>query len=125
MGSVESVEVYTNEVRRRYTRSFLDLLILQLVQTEPAWGYKIIQKTQDLYGVELRHSALYPMLGMLEAKGLLQSQKQLQKRRVRKVYHITQNGRRLLQAYHNFLKEMIQKQSAEDKEDKNEKERGY
>lgn len=109
MGSQESIEVFTSEIKRRYIRSFLDLLILQLVQTEPAWGYMIIKKTQDQYGVKLRHGALYPMLSTLEAKGLLKSRKHLQKGRMRKVYQITQSGRHLLQAYHNFLKEQIKK----------------
>jgi DNA-binding PadR family transcriptional regulator len=105
MGSQESIEVFTSEIKRRYIRSFLDLLILQLVQTQPTWGYKIIKKTQDQYRVRLRHGALYPMLSTLEAKSLLQSKKHLQKGRIRKVYHITKKGKQFLQAYHDFLRE--------------------
>jgi len=107
MGSQESIEDFEDEIRRRYVKSFLDLLILQLVQTEPAWGYKILKKTQDQYGVKLRHGALYPMLNTLEARGLLQSKKHLQKGRIRRVYQITQNGRQFLKAYYSFLKEQI------------------
>ena len=109
MGNQELVEVFIKEIRRRFVKSVLDLLILQLVQTEPAWGYIIIKKTQDTYGVKLRHGALYPMLNTLEGKGLLKSRKRLQKGRMRKVYQITQSGRQILEAYTNFLKEPIRK----------------
>jgi len=111
MGSQELMEIFMSEIKRRFVKSFLDLIILQLVQTEPTWGYMINKKTQNLYGVKLRHGALYPTLNELEAKGLLQSKKHLQKGRIRKVYQITQKGKQLLQAYHNFLQEQITKHS--------------
>ena len=116
MGSQESIEVFTSEIKRRYIRSFLDLLILQLVQTQPTWGYKIIKKTQDQYRVRLRHGALYPTLSTLEAKSLLQSKKHLQKGRIRKVYHITKKGKQFLQAYHDFLREQASMSNTKNKE---------
>jgi len=107
MGNQESVEALTNEIRRRFVKGFLDLLILQLVEAKPTWGYDIIKKTETTYNVKLRHGALYPMLNMLETKGLLKSRRELKKGRVRKIYHITENGKKLLNACHNFLAELM------------------
>jgi len=98
-------EVFETEIKRRFAKDFLDLLILQLVQTQPIWGYNIIKKTEARYGVKLRHGALYPMLNTLEARGLITSKKELKKGRVRKTYKITPEGKKILQTYHNFLKE--------------------
>jgi len=111
MKTEKSVEILTEELRRRFAKSFLDLFILQMVETEPTWGYDIIKKTQTNYKVTLRHGALYPMLNMLEAKGLIKSRKELQKGRVRKIYEITKDGKKLLRSYHEFLREQTPKEN--------------
>ncbi len=92
---------------QRITRNFLDILVLRLIQAEPMWGYKIIKKTKRLFGIKLRHGALYPLLNSLEADGYARSKKTT-KGRVRKIYHITPKGKRLIKAYHQFLKEQLQ-----------------
>ena len=102
-------EVFETEIKRRFVKDFLDILILQLVQTQPTWGYNIIKKTEAKYGVKLRHGALYPMLNSLEARGLVTSKKELEKGRVRKTYKITPEGKKILQTYYNFLKEQTGK----------------
>jgi len=116
MENSESVEVFAAELERRFVKDFLDILILQLVETQPTWGYKIIKKTEEKHGVKLRHGALYPMLNNLEAKGFMTSKKELEKGRVRKIYGITPEGKLLLQAYHNFLKEQTTKTNIKKKE---------
>jgi len=113
----ESVEVFTHQIRRRFVKSFLDMLILRLVEAKPTWGYDIIKKTESKYKVKLRHGALYPMLKKLEAKGYVKSRKQLQKGRVRKIYEITREGKKLLHTYHNFLKEQTTKENVKNKQD--------
>jgi len=116
MATKESVETFTAELEHRFIKEFLDILILQLVQTQPTWGYKIIKKTQAKYGVKLRHGALYPMLNALENKGFITSRKELEKGRVRKIYEITPEGKKLLRIYHNFLKEQTMKKNIKNKE---------
>jgi PadR family transcriptional regulator PadR len=91
------------------TRNFLDILILRLIQTEPMWGYKVIKKTERLFGIKIRHGALYPLLNSLEAKGYVRSKKTTKGGRVRKVYEITSKGTQLVDAYYNFLREQLQK----------------
>jgi PadR family transcriptional regulator PadR len=92
---------------QRITRNFLDILVLRLIQAEPMWGYKIIKKTRRLFGIKLRHGALYPLLNSLEAEGYARSKKTTKEGRVRKVYHITPKGTQLIKAYNQFLKEQL------------------
>ncbi len=99
MKNEKSVEVLTDELRNRFARGFLDLLILQLVDAKPTWGYDMIKKTETTYKFKLRHGALYPMLRKLETNGLIKCTRELKKGRVRKIYEITNNGKLLLDAY--------------------------
>ena len=98
---------FTDELKRRFVKGFLDMLLLQLVEAGPTWGYDIIKKTETAYNVKLRHGALYPMLNKLEAKGLVKSRREVQKGRARKIYEITKDGRQLLRVYNDFLSEHI------------------
>jgi PadR family transcriptional regulator PadR len=95
------------QIVQRITRNFLDILVLRLIQAEPMWGYKIIKKTRRLFGIKLRHGALYPLLNSLEAEGYARSKKTTKEGRVRKVYQITPKGTQLINAYHEFLKEQL------------------
>ena len=94
---------------QRITRNFLDILVLRLIQAEPMWGYKIIKKTKRLFGVKIRHGALYPLLNSLEVEGYARSKKTTKGGRVRKVYEITPKGVQLVDAYYDLLKEQLEK----------------
>ena len=94
---------------QRITRNFLDILILRLIQAEPMWGYKILKKTKRLFGVKIRHGALYPLLNSLEVEGYARSKKITKGGRVRKVYKITPKGTELVNAYNEVLSEQLQK----------------
>ena len=101
-------EAYRKEIVQRITRNLLDIQLLRLVQAQPLWGYRIKKKVETDSQVKLRHGALYPMLNSLEKRGFLTSQKQQQGGRARKVYTITKNGRKFLQAYHKILREQLE-----------------
>ncbi len=109
MKDINLNEAFIRDMKRRFVKSFLDMLVLILVQSEPLWGYKILKKTENLYQIKLRHGALYPLLNALEQNGFLTSEKQYQKGRMRKVYTITPKGKQLIEEYNNMLKEQIQK----------------
>ena len=115
MSNQESVEAYTSQVRRRFVKSFLDILILRLVAAKPTWGYDIIKATESMYNFKLRHGALYPMLNQLEKQGLVKSRRELKKGRMRKVYEITQTGRLVLQSSQDFLKQQTTKSDVKSK----------
>ena len=93
---------------QRISRNFLDILVLRLIQAEPMWGYKIIKKTERLFGIKLRHGALYPLLNSLEANSYVKSKKITEGGRVRKIYEITSKGTQLVDAYHEFLKQQLE-----------------
>jgi len=111
MENQESVEAFTHQIKQRFVKSFLDMLILRLVEAEPTWGYDIIKDTESTYKVKLRHGALYPMLNQLKAKGFVKSRKELQRGRVRKIYEITRRGKQILHAYHDSLREQLPKEN--------------
>jgi len=107
MKNEQPIEDITGEMKRRFAKHFLDLILLQLIKTKPMWGYRIIKKTEQQYGIRLRHGALYPLLNTLEAAGFLRSRKALVKGRLRKIYEITPKGKQIIESYHTFLKEQI------------------
>jgi len=107
MEDINLNEAFTKIMERRFVKSFLDLFILKLIQSEPMWGYKILKKTEALHEIKLRHGALYPLLNALEANGFIKSEQELQKGRMRKVYRITPKGEHLLKTYQNFLKQQL------------------
>lgn len=101
------IETFIKEVRQRFARIFLDMLVLKLVRLEPMWGYRIIKETERLFETRPRHGALYPLLHSLEVKGFLRSRQEVEGGRVRKVYEITPRGIQLIDAYHDFLREQL------------------
>ncbi|UCC27771.1 MAG: helix-turn-helix transcriptional regulator [Candidatus Bathyarchaeota archaeon] len=103
MKDVDQNEAFMKDMKRRFVKSFLDMLILKLIQDEPIWGYKILRETESLYQVKLRHGALYPLLNKLKTSGYIRSEQELHKGRIRKIYQITPSGTQLLNTYQNFL----------------------
>ena len=103
------VEVYREELVQRITRNLLDIQLLQLIQAQPViWGYRIKKEVEENFHIKLRHGALYPMLNSLERRGFLTSKKQRQNGRARKVYTITEEGVKYLQAYYAIIKEQLE-----------------
>ena len=102
------------QIIQRINRDFLDILVLRLILVEPMWGYKIIKKTERLFGIKLRHGALYPLLNALEDKSYIKSKKIAKGGRIRKVYEITLKGRALVDAYYDCLKDQLEKMDIKD-----------
>jgi len=107
MEDISPNEVFTKDMKRRFVKSFLGMLVLKFIQNEPIWGYKILKKTEVLYQIKLRHGALYPLLNALEANGFIKSKQELKKGRIRKVYKITSKGTQFLKTYQDFLKQQL------------------
>ncbi|UCG44859.1 MAG: PadR family transcriptional regulator [Candidatus Bathyarchaeota archaeon] len=102
------IKRFREEIVLRFSRNFLDILVLRLIQAESMWGYKIIRKTEALFGIKLRHGAIYPLLNSLEAAGLLQSRRETHGKRERKVYQVTAKGMQYVNTYYGVLKEQLQ-----------------
>jgi len=107
-GSEKLSETFKERIVQRFSKNFLDILVLRLIQIESMWGYKIIKKTEGLFGIKLRHGALYPLLNSLEANGFLRSKQEVHGRRKRKVYKLTSRGTQFVSAYYELLREQLQ-----------------
>ena len=79
----------------------LDMLILQIVSLEPAHGYGIAQRLEQISKtiVQVNQGSLYPALHRLEQKGWLKAQwKESETGREAKFYALTASGRKQLAA---------------------------
>src|SRR5881296_4460544 len=79
----------------------LDMLILQILSLEPAHGYGIAQRLQQVSreAVQVNQGSLYPALHRLEQKGWLKAEwRQSETGREAKFYAITRAGQKQLAA---------------------------
>ena len=77
----------------------LDMLILQILSLEPAHGYGIAQRLEQISQcvVQVNQGSLYPALHRLEQKGWLKSEwKESETGRDAKFYSLTTSGRKQL-----------------------------
>jgi DNA-binding PadR family transcriptional regulator len=78
----------------------IDLVILGILMGAPLHGYMLKQSIEKSYGdryFKLSNSALYPTLAKLENDGYIEGKRELQESVPdRKVYHITDAGRKRL-----------------------------
>lgn len=95
-------------LRRRFARGFLDLLILRRLKREPLWGYRMMSMLRTEHGVRVGPPIIYPMLGSMEADGLVESEEVYEGKRRRKVYHATQKGLDLVKCFEAVLSEILE-----------------
>ena len=77
----------------------LDMLVLQVLSLEPAHGYGIAQRLEQISRsvVHVNQGSLYPALHRLEQKGWLTAEwKQSETGRDAKFYSLTRSGRKQL-----------------------------
>ena len=77
----------------------LDMLILQILSLEPAHGYGIAQRLEQISKsvVQINQGSLYPALHRLEQKGWLKADwKQSETGREAKFYSLTRSGQKQL-----------------------------
>lgn len=77
----------------------LDMLVLQILSLEPAHGYGIAQRLQQLSreAVQPNQGSLYPALHRLEQRGWLKSEwRQSETGREAKFYSLTRTGEKQL-----------------------------
>jgi len=98
---------YRDQFVQRLILNLLDVHLLRLIQNQPLWGYKIKKDIETIFHLKIRHGLLYPTLNDLEEKGFLKSQKQTKSGRARKVYTITENGRKYIKSYYAVIGDQI------------------
>src|ERR1700747_3006971 len=84
----------------------LDILILQILSLQPAHGYGIAQRLEQISRsvVQVNQGSLYPALHRLQQKGWLRAEwKQSETGREAKFYSLTAGGRLQLTEEHKSL----------------------
>lgn len=100
------------EVQMKLMRGLLDLVILQFLNVKPMHGYSIITGIRRNFGVYFGPSTIYPLLGVLEEKGYIKSQWDLNNDRPRKVYSLTPEGGSLLNGTEESLNHICRRLSS-------------
>lgn len=85
-------------VDKGYMSGSSRMLVLNLLSEKSLYGYELIktlkQRSNDVF--DMKEGTLYPILHKLENEELISSSNQEVSGRVRKVYHITEKGKRVL-----------------------------
>ena len=97
------MENYQKQIQTKLAKGLLDMIVLQYLSQESVHGYQLILKIRKGFGVYFGPSTVYPMLGVLEKKGLLKSTWNTDSDRPRKIYEITKEGRNVLSFTENSL----------------------
>lgn len=97
-------------------RGLLDVCVLAAIKGEDSYGYKIIKDLKPY--VELSESTLYTILKRLESADMLTVRTAEHSGRLRKYYHITDNGLCRIENFKNEWKEIMSIYEFVIKEDK-------
>jgi DNA-binding PadR family transcriptional regulator len=73
-------------------KSFLDLFVLDLLDSGPKHGYEIMRELKNRTGTTIGAGTLYPLLYELEERELVDGEWNSPNRRSRKIYKITEPG---------------------------------
>ena len=72
------------------------MIVLQYLDKESIHGYELITKIRKNFGVYFGPSTIYPLLGVLEKKGYVESTWNMDTERPRKVFKLTNDGKNVL-----------------------------
>ena len=86
-------------------RGLLEVCVLAAIKNEDSYGYKIIKDIKPY--IEISESTLYPILRRLESAEMLTVNSVEHNGRLRKYYHITQNGLDRLKAFSDEWQEIM------------------
>ena len=86
-------------------RGLLEICVLASIKNEDSYGYQIIKGMRPY--VEISESTLYPILRRLETAQYLTVRTAEHNGRLRKYYHITEQGLKRIEDFKEEWKEMI------------------
>ncbi|MEM2104770.1 MAG: PadR family transcriptional regulator [Candidatus Bathyarchaeia archaeon] len=96
MRNVLMLKTNTKQIQEKMVKSLLDIIVLQLLNSQPMHGYQIISSIRKIFGVYLGPSTIYPFLCNLEKNKYIKSSWDMSGDRPKKVYTLTAEGRDLL-----------------------------
>ena len=86
-------------------RGLLDVCVLAAIRSEDSYGYKIIKDMKPY--VDLSESTLYTILKRLETSKMLTVRTAEHDGRLRKYYHITDEGLKRIDEFRNDWQEIL------------------
>ena len=86
-------------------RGLLDVYVLAAIKNEDSYGYKIIKDMKPY--IELSESTLYTILKRLECADMLTVRTTEHSGRLRKYYHITDEGIKRIEEFKNDWNEIL------------------
>ena len=86
-------------------RGLLDVCVLASIKDEDSYGYKIIKDMKPY--IELSESTLYTILKRLEGANMLTVRTAEHGGRLRKYYHITEDGLKRIEDFKNEWREIL------------------
>lgn len=86
-------------------RGLLDVCVLVAIKNEDSYGYQIIKDMKPY--MELSESTLYTILKRLESSSMLTVRSVEHDGRLRKYYHITEQGLKRIEEFKEDFKEII------------------
>jgi PadR family transcriptional regulator PadR len=86
-------------------RGLLDVCVLAAIRNEDSYGYRIIKDMKPY--LELSESTLYTILKRLETANMLTVRSVEHEGRLRKYYHITQQGINRIEEFRDDWKEIL------------------
>ena len=98
-------------------RGLLDVCVLAAIKGEDSYGYKIIKDMKPY--IELSESTLYTILKRLETANMLTVHTAEHSGRLRKYYHITEQGLKRIDDFKNEWREVLSIYRFVTKEDEN------
>ena len=85
-------------IDKNLVQGSMALMLLRLLETKDMYGYEMIsvlrEKSENVF--ELKAGSLYPLLHTLEANNLVTAYEDDASGKMRKYYHITGEGKRIL-----------------------------
>lgn len=91
------------QLRKRFVRSHLDMVVLRMLSDEPLWGYKLMTSIKENHGVKVGPPVIYPLLDSLEEEGLIKFDEIYEGKRKRKVYSTTPDGIDRIERFKDIL----------------------
>jgi len=94
------MDAYRRGMPEKFVKAFLDILVLATLNNGPQCGYEILARIHEKLGVLISPGTLYPMLHVLEEKGIIESRSNNRK----KDYVLTRKGLEMFKTSSNDFK---------------------
>lgn len=99
--------LFAEQITGKQVKTFLDIIVLALLNGKPMYGYKIIAAIHKEFGILLSPGSLYPLLHVLEDNKLIEPS--FDKGKI--VYQTTHKGKEKFEKIFSAYKASIQRMS--------------